>query len=84
MHDTTIKTVHYKHLKEQTRSLHCTQPTVVAAYSRGLPFLEQNRAQSDVQYDSLDLARDWLELQLNVVVEGHGRGISDHVDGCGG
>ena len=48
--------------------------------SRGFSLFEKNRAESNVQNDSLDLARHWLELKLHVVVKGHGGGIADHVD----
>ena len=50
-------------------------------YSRGLSLLEQQGAEGDVEDDSLDLAGYWFQLQLDVMVEWHGGGIADHVDG---
>ena len=52
--------------------------------SRSFPLSEQDGAECYVQNDSLDLARHWFHLELNVVVVGHGGGIANHVDGRGG
>ena len=67
--DPTIMDMYMYGVRTHTH-IHTSSP-----HSRGFPFLEQNGREGDVEDDLLDLARHWLELQLNVVLKGHGGGI---------
>ena len=76
--DPTIMDMYMYCVRTHTH-IHTSSP-----HSRGFPFLEQNGREGDVENNLLDLARHWLELQLNVMLKGHGGGILHHVNGFGG
>lgn len=65
-------------------SIHVCINASIFLHVRGFPFLDQHWTEGDVKDDFLDLARYWLQAELDVVIERHGGGIAHHVDGVGG
>ena len=54
--------------------------TPFPSHSRSLALPEEDGVDGHLKDDLLDLAGDWFQTEVKVMVEGEGRGVAYHVD----
>lgn len=52
--------------------------------SRGLPLTQEDAGEGELERGRHHLLGQWLELELDVRLRGHGAGVLLHVDAAGG